>query len=41
MDDLWQPIRFDWEMIVKYDLPGPCYTFLSHRAVEHAPPYQT
>ena len=26
MDDLWQPIRFDREMIVKYDRPGPRYT---------------
>lgn len=26
MDDLWQPIRFDRELIVKYDRPGPRYT---------------
>ena len=26
MNDLWQPIRFDREMIVKYDRPGPRYT---------------
>ena len=26
MNDLWTPIRFDREMIVKYDRPGPRYT---------------
>jgi oxygen-independent coproporphyrinogen-3 oxidase len=26
MNDLWQPIRFDREMIRKYDRPGPRYT---------------
>jgi oxygen-independent coproporphyrinogen-3 oxidase len=26
MNDLWQPIRFDAEMIRKYDRPGPRYT---------------
>ena len=26
MDDLWSPIPFDREMIVKYDRPGPRYT---------------
>jgi oxygen-independent coproporphyrinogen III oxidase len=26
MDDLWQPVRFDREMIAKYDRPGPRYT---------------
>src|SRR5215211_5465948 len=26
MNDLWQPIQFDREMIRKYDQPGPRYT---------------
>jgi len=26
MDDLWQPIRFDRDLVVKYDRPGPRYT---------------
>lgn len=26
MEDLWQPVRFDRDMIVKYDRPGPRYT---------------
>jgi oxygen-independent coproporphyrinogen-3 oxidase len=26
MKDLWQPIRFDREMLLKYDRPGPRYT---------------
>ena len=26
MNDLWQPIRFDRDLIVKYDRPGPRYT---------------
>ncbi len=26
MEDLWQPIRFDREMLLKYDRPGPRYT---------------
>ena len=26
MNDLWQPIQFDREMLVKYDRPGPRYT---------------
>jgi oxygen-independent coproporphyrinogen III oxidase len=26
MNDLWQPIRFDREMVIKYDRPGPRYT---------------
>jgi oxygen-independent coproporphyrinogen-3 oxidase len=25
-NDLWQPIRFDRDMVVKYDRPGPRYT---------------
>jgi oxygen-independent coproporphyrinogen-3 oxidase len=26
MDDLWQPIRFDRDLVAKYDRPGPRYT---------------
>jgi oxygen-independent coproporphyrinogen-3 oxidase len=26
MNDLWQPIQFDREMVLKYDRPGPRYT---------------
>jgi oxygen-independent coproporphyrinogen III oxidase len=26
MNDLWQPIQFDREMLLKYDRPGPRYT---------------
>ncbi len=26
MDDLWQPIRFDRNLVAKYDQPGPRYT---------------
>jgi oxygen-independent coproporphyrinogen III oxidase len=33
MDDLWQPIRFDADLVQKYDRPGPRYT--SYPTVPH------